>query len=86
MAIVVNIVTYVVGTMHLPSATASNVATNFGGTSYLLCLFGGILADTFLGRYWTIAIFAVINALVSIFSLSLTVISDNFLNCFKCIF
>lgn len=63
MAIVVNLVTYLVGTMHLPSATSSNVSTNFGGTSYMLCLLGGILADTFLTRYWTIAIFAVINAM-----------------------
>ncbi|KAK2645973.1 hypothetical protein Ddye_021168 [Dipteronia dyeriana] len=63
MGIVVNIVTYVVGTMHLPSATASNVATNFGGSSYLFCLLGGILADTFFGRYWTIVIFAIVNAL-----------------------
>ncbi|KAK2645971.1 hypothetical protein Ddye_021166 [Dipteronia dyeriana] len=62
MGIVVNIVTYVVGTMHLPSVTASNVATNFGGVSYLCCLRGGILADTFFGRYWTGVIFAIINA------------------------
>jgi hypothetical protein len=27
-------------------------------------LLGGILADSFLGRYWTIAIFSVIHALV----------------------
>ncbi|XVF88382.1 hypothetical protein PTKIN_Ptkin19aG0046400 [Pterospermum kingtungense] len=63
MAIVVNLVTYLVSTMHLPSATSSNVSTNFGGTSYILCLLGGILADTFLTRYWTIAFFSVINAL-----------------------
>ncbi|MBA0575885.1 hypothetical protein Golob_006946 [Gossypium lobatum] len=62
MAIVVNLVTYLVGTMHLSSATSSNISTNFGGTSYMLCLLGGILADTFLTRYRTIAIFAVINA------------------------
>ncbi|KAK1549871.1 hypothetical protein Q3G72_009264 [Acer saccharum] len=63
MGISVNIVTYIVGTMHLPSATSSNVATNFGGVSYLFCLLGGILADTFFGRYWTVVIFAIINAL-----------------------
>lgn len=63
MAIVVNLVTYLIGTMHLPSATSSNISSNFGGTSYLLCLLGGVLADTFLTRYWTIAIFSVINAM-----------------------
>uniref|UniRef100_A0A2N9I4D3 Major facilitator superfamily (MFS) profile domain-containing protein n=1 Tax=Fagus sylvatica TaxID=28930 RepID=A0A2N9I4D3_FAGSY len=61
MAIVVNLVTYLVGTMHLPSATASNIASTSGGTAYLLCLLGGIVADSFLGRYWTIAIGAAIN-------------------------
>ncbi|KAK8597871.1 hypothetical protein V6N13_095267 [Hibiscus sabdariffa] len=63
MGIVVNLAPYLIGTMHLPSATASNIGTNFGGTSYMLCLLGGILADTFLTRYRTIAIFAVVNAL-----------------------
>ncbi|KAH7572391.1 hypothetical protein JRO89_XS04G0248800 [Xanthoceras sorbifolium] len=63
MGVVANVVTYVVGTMHVPSATASNVTTNFGGTSYLLCLLGGIVSDTWLGRYWTIVIFAIISAL-----------------------
>lgn len=65
MAIVVNLVAYLVGTVHLSSATSSNISTNFGGTSYMLCLLGGILADTFLTRYRTIAIFAVVNAMVS---------------------
>ncbi|XP_075473630.1 protein NRT1/ PTR FAMILY 6.2-like [Primulina tabacum] len=65
MAIGVNLVTYIHGTMHLPSATASTIVTNWGGFSFLLSIFGGILADTFLGRYWTIAIFANIHALGS---------------------
>ncbi|XP_052885344.1 protein NRT1/ PTR FAMILY 6.2-like [Gossypium arboreum] len=63
MAIVLNLVTYLVGTMHLSSSTSSNISTNLGGTSYMLCLLGGILADTFLTRYRTIAIFAVVNAM-----------------------
>ncbi|KAG8491645.1 hypothetical protein CXB51_014981 [Gossypium anomalum] len=63
MAIMVNLVTYLVGTMHLSSAISSNISINFGGTSYMLCLLGGILADTFLTRYQTIAIFAVVNAM-----------------------
>ncbi|XP_065631694.1 protein NRT1/ PTR FAMILY 6.2-like [Quercus suber] len=62
MAIIVNLVTYLVDTMHMTSASASNFASTSGGTSYLLCLFGGIVADSFLGRYWTIAIAAVIHA------------------------
>ncbi|XP_016755319.2 protein NRT1/ PTR FAMILY 6.2-like [Gossypium hirsutum] len=63
MAIVLNLVTYLVGTMHLSSSTSSNISTNLAGTSYMLCLLGGILADTFLTRFRTIAIFAVVNAM-----------------------
>ncbi|CAD6231247.1 unnamed protein product [Miscanthus lutarioriparius] len=65
MGIAVNLVTYLTGTMHLPSAAAANVVTDFMGTSFLLCLLGGFLADSFLGRYLTIAIFALVQAIVS---------------------
>ncbi|KAJ4958322.1 hypothetical protein NE237_025433 [Protea cynaroides] len=63
MGIAVNLVTYLVGTMHLPSSTSANIVTDFMGTSFLLCLLGGFLADSFLGRYKTIAIFASVQTL-----------------------
>ncbi|KAK1259760.1 Nitrate transporter 1.4 [Acorus gramineus] len=63
MGIAVNLVTYLGGTMHLPTAESANVVTDFMGTSFLLCLLGGFLADSFLGRYMTITIFAAIQAL-----------------------
>ncbi|KAG4190512.1 hypothetical protein ERO13_A07G035700v2 [Gossypium hirsutum] len=63
MGIAVNLVTYLVGVLHLPSSTSANVVTDFMGTSFLLCLLGGFLADSFLGRYKTIAIFAAIQTL-----------------------
>ncbi|XP_017983179.1 PREDICTED: protein NRT1/ PTR FAMILY 6.2 isoform X1 [Theobroma cacao] len=63
MGIAVNLVTYLGGTMHLPSATSANVVTDFMGTSFLLCLLGGFLADSYLGRYRTIAIVAIIQTL-----------------------
>lgn len=47
----VNLVTYLTGTMHLGNATAANTVTNFLGTSFMLCLLGGFIADTFLGRF-----------------------------------
>ncbi|KAJ4820929.1 Major facilitator superfamily protein [Rhynchospora pubera] len=59
----VNLVTYLVGTMHLPSADSANIVTNFLGTSFMLCFLGGLVADTFLGRFATIAIFSVVQAL-----------------------
>ncbi|KAJ4966018.1 hypothetical protein NE237_017867 [Protea cynaroides] len=58
-----NLVTYLTGTMHLPSTTAANIVTNFNGAAFLLCLFGGFVADTFLGRYFTISIGALTEAL-----------------------
>lgn len=64
MGIAVNLVTYLGGTMHLPSTTSANIVTDFMGTSFLLCLLGGFLADSFLGRYNTIAIFTIIQTLV----------------------
>ncbi|KAJ0918331.1 putative proton-dependent oligopeptide transporter family, PTR2 family proton/oligopeptide symporter [Helianthus annuus] len=63
MGIAVNLVTYLGGTMHLSSSASANVVTDFMGTSFLLCLLGGFLADTFLGRFKTILIFASIQTL-----------------------
>ncbi|RWV88934.1 hypothetical protein GW17_00048944, partial [Ensete ventricosum] len=50
--------------MHLGNAASANTVTNFMGTSFMLCLLGGFVADTFLGRYLTIAIFAAVQASV----------------------
>eukprot|EP00252_Welwitschia_mirabilis_P003144 TRINITY_DN13229_c0_g1_i1.p1 TRINITY_DN13229_c0_g1~~TRINITY_DN13229_c0_g1_i1.p1 ORF type:complete len:607 (+),score=40.92 TRINITY_DN13229_c0_g1_i1:161-1981(+) len=63
LGIAVNLVTYLVGTMHLSNAKAANIVTNFMGVSFILCLLGGFLADSFFGRYLTIAIFATLQSL-----------------------
>ncbi|GMI63988.1 CHLORINA 1, ARABIDOPSIS THALIANA NITRATE TRANSPORTER 1, nitrate transporter 1.1 [Hibiscus trionum] len=62
LGIAVNLVTYLTETMHLGNATSATTVTNFLGTSFMLCLFGGFIADTFLGRYLTIGIFATVQA------------------------
>ncbi|CAH1451331.1 unnamed protein product [Lactuca virosa] len=62
LGIAVNLVTYLTGTMHFGNASSANDVTNFLGTSFMLCLLGGFVADTFLGRYLTIAIFAAVQA------------------------
>ncbi|CAL9113374.1 unnamed protein product [Musa acuminata var. zebrina] len=62
LGIAVNLVTYLTATMHLGSAASANAVTNFLGTSFMLCLLGGFVADTFLGRYLTIAIFTAVQA------------------------
>ncbi|KNA18388.1 hypothetical protein SOVF_071260 [Spinacia oleracea] len=71
LGIAFNLVTYLTGVMHLGNATSANTVTNFLGTSFMLCLLGGFVADTFLGRYLTIAIFATVQALgVTILTIS----------------
>ncbi|KAL5794155.1 hypothetical protein ACOSP7_002749 [Xanthoceras sorbifolium] len=62
MGISMNLVTYLVGDLHIPSAKSATIVTNFMGTLNLLGLLGGFLADAKLGRYLTVAIFATITA------------------------
>lgn len=64
MGISMNLVTYLVGELHLSNAKSANIVTNFMGTLNLLAIVGGFLADAKLGRYLTIAISATIAALV----------------------
>ncbi|KAL5232048.1 hypothetical protein ABZP36_030824 [Zizania latifolia] len=47
LGIAVNLVPYMTGTMHLGNAAAANTVTNFIGTSFMLCLLGGFIADTY---------------------------------------
>lgn len=65
LGIAVNLVTYLTNTMHLGNAAAANTVTNFLGASFMLSLLGGFVADTFIGRYLTIAVFAAVQASVS---------------------
>ncbi|XP_042485009.1 protein NRT1/ PTR FAMILY 6.4 [Macadamia integrifolia] len=63
MGISMNLVTYLVGNLHISTSKSANIVTNFMGTLNLLALFAGFLADAKLGRYLTVAIFATITAL-----------------------
>uniref|UniRef100_A0A0D3F6W6 Uncharacterized protein n=1 Tax=Oryza barthii TaxID=65489 RepID=A0A0D3F6W6_9ORYZ len=69
MGISMNLVTYLVGDLHLSNAKSANIVTNFMGTLNLLALVGGFLADAKLGRYLTIAISATIAATESHYDL-----------------
>ncbi|XP_021715940.1 protein NRT1/ PTR FAMILY 6.4-like [Chenopodium quinoa] len=71
MGISMNLVTYLVGSLHLTSSKSATIVTNFMGTLNLLGLFGGFIADAKLGRYLTVAIFASIAAVgVSLLTLA----------------
>ncbi|XVF25577.1 hypothetical protein REPUB_Repub13aG0223900 [Reevesia pubescens] len=52
----VNLVTYFSVFMHFEVADAANALTNFMGTSYILSILFGILADTYIGRFKTVLI------------------------------
>lgn len=56
----VNMVAFMFYVMHRPFSSASNAVNNFLGISQASSVLGGFLADAYLGRYWTIAIFTTI--------------------------
>ncbi|XP_072980809.1 protein NRT1/ PTR FAMILY 6.1 [Typha angustifolia] len=56
----VNMVTFMFYIMHRPFTSSANVVNNFLGISQASSVLGGFLADAYLGRYWTIAIFTTI--------------------------
>lgn len=51
-----NMITYLTAQLNLPLVKASNILTNFGGTSSLTPLIGALIADSFAGRFWTIIV------------------------------
>ncbi|KAJ1295851.1 hypothetical protein BS78_01G254500 [Paspalum vaginatum] len=56
-AISKNLVTYLTGVLHESNVDAATTVSTWIGTSFLTPLIGAFLADTFLGRYWTILVF-----------------------------
>lgn len=61
----VNMVAFMFYVMHRPFSSSSNAVNNFLGISQASSVLGGFLADAYLGRYWTIAIFTTIYLVVS---------------------
>ncbi|KAJ3690496.1 hypothetical protein LUZ61_019660 [Rhynchospora tenuis] len=51
-----NMITYLTRQIHMPMVQASNTITNFSGTSSLTPIIGGIMADSFAGRFWGITV------------------------------
>lgn len=64
MGISMNLVTYLIGELHISSAKSANIVTNFMGTLNLLGLLCGFLADAKLGRYLTVSFAASIKGLL----------------------
>ncbi|KAL0309955.1 UNVERIFIED_CONTAM: protein NRT1/ PTR FAMILY 8.1 [Sesamum radiatum] len=55
-----NLVNYLRIHLGQGNVTASNNVTNWSGTCYITPLIGAFVADSYLGRFWTIATFATI--------------------------
>ncbi|KAI5071583.1 hypothetical protein GOP47_0013834 [Adiantum capillus-veneris] len=73
-----NLVLYLHNQMHLPIPTSANAVTNFFGASFITCLLGGFVADTYLGRYGTIIVGAsiqLIGIILMVFSATLPTLS-----------
>ncbi|PKU83241.1 putative nitrite transporter [Dendrobium catenatum] len=51
-----NMVQYLQNELHLPLIQATNTLNNFGGTASLTPIIGALIADSFAGRFWTIAV------------------------------
>ncbi|KAH7862226.1 hypothetical protein Vadar_001656 [Vaccinium darrowii] len=62
LGIALNLLTYLTETMHFGRVASANTVSNVFGTSFMLSLLGGFIADTYLGRYLTITIFTIIQA------------------------
>uniref|UniRef100_A0A453G3D5 Major facilitator superfamily (MFS) profile domain-containing protein n=1 Tax=Aegilops tauschii subsp. strangulata TaxID=200361 RepID=A0A453G3D5_AEGTS len=56
-----NLVNYLKVQLHSGSKAAANSVTNWQGTASITPLAAGFLADSFLGRYWTITLFLFIS-------------------------
>ncbi|KAI5385479.1 protein NRT1/ PTR FAMILY 8.3 [Lathyrus oleraceus] len=55
-----NLVTYLTHKLHQGNVSAARNVTTWQGTCYLTPLIGAVLADSYWGRYWTIAVFSAI--------------------------
>ncbi|XP_052187556.1 protein NRT1/ PTR FAMILY 8.1-like [Diospyros lotus] len=69
-----NLVLYFKHQLNQKSATASKNQSDWSGTCYITPLIGAFLADAYLGRYWTIAVFSIIYVIgMTLLTLSATV-------------
>lgn len=59
-----NLVSYFTHNLHEGNVSAARNVNTWQGTCYLTPLFGAVLADAYLGRYWTIAASAAIYFIV----------------------
>ncbi|CAI8617680.1 unnamed protein product [Vicia faba] len=80
--IATNLVTYLTTKLHEGNVSAARNVGVWQGTCYLTPLIGAVLADSYWGRYWTIAVFSMIYFLgMSILTISASVPSLKPIEC-----
>jgi len=62
--LILNLVSYLHGTMHMGVKDASTTSTNFFGAICFFSLLGAFISDSYIKRFYTILIFAPIEILV----------------------
>jgi len=60
-----NLVTYLTTVLHESKVTAARNLSAWVGACFFTPLFGGFIADTYWGRYWTIVVFFPLYVVVS---------------------
>ena len=66
LSLAVNLIMYFMLIMHINLADASNLLTNYMGTSYMIAVLITAFADTFVGRYQTVIISSMVEIIVRI--------------------
>lgn len=64
LSLAVNLVMYFLGVMHLNLEDASNLLTNYMGTSYMVAVLISVFADVFVGRYMTVILSSLVEVVV----------------------
>jgi hypothetical protein len=67
--LILNLVSYLHGTMHMGVKDASTTSTNFFGAICFFSLLGAFISDSYVKRFYTILIFAPIEIMVRIYHL-----------------
>lgn len=61
-----NLITYYTSELHESNVSAARHVMIWQGTCYITPLIGAVIADSYLGRYWTIASFSAIYFIVRV--------------------
>ena len=61
----IDLVLYLMDKLNFANTKAATTVTNFAGTAFICPLIGGFIADAYLGRFFTILVFGLIELVVS---------------------